>query len=255
MTIRSLSWTPKSLRGILNDALYRGSLTLLLNTVVMAIFGFFFWTLAAHIYPASTVGVFSGVISGVGLLATVAALGLPITMMRHVVGTENPRELVAVAVTTIVTVGTGLCFAAVLALGPHLPPTLHLQQRGKMALLVTVLVVFTAVSGTIDAGLIATRSSHIVLIKNLTGSIAKVAALFLLVRLQSAGLLVSYSLGLILSTLLSGAALGRQLKGRGVRFNSFVILRDYLSFTSGTYLATVMGILPLTIVPLEVLAA
>lgn len=253
MPIRFPSCIPKALRSILNDALYRGSLILLVNTIVMGVFGFVFWTLAAHTYPASTVGVFSGVTSGVGLLATIAALGLPITMMRHVTDAENPRELAVVAVTAIVTVGTTLCLAAVLALGPHLPATLHLQQRGGMVLLVTALVGFTAVSSTIDAGLVATRSSYVVLIKNLAGSIVKVAALLLLVNLRSSGLLISYGLGLVLSTMLSSVALGRQLKGKGAGFKSFFILRRYLSFTSGTYLATIMGILPLTVVPLEVL--
>src|SRR5580693_1284488 len=93
--------------------------------------GFVFWTLAARTYPASTVGVFSGVTSGVGLLAAIAALGLPNTMIRHVTGVDNPRELVVVAVAVIATVGTALCLLTVLVLGPHLPPALHLQQRGR----------------------------------------------------------------------------------------------------------------------------
>ena len=50
-----------------------------------------------------------------------------------------------------------------------LPPSLDLQQHGRMVLLVTVLVVFTAVSSTLDAGLVAIRSSHAVLVKNLAG--------------------------------------------------------------------------------------
>lgn len=254
MAIRFRSRTLKALRSIFNDALYRGSLTLLINTVATAAIGFVFWALAAHIYPASMVGIFSGVTSGVALLATIAALGLPISMIRHVVSVENPRELVVVAVTAIATVGTTLCLVTVVALGPHLPSTLHLQQRGRMVLLVTVLVGFTAVSGTIDAGLVATRSSHVVLIKNLIGSVIKVAGLLLLVGFRSSGLLISYGLGLVLATILSGVALYCRL-GRGrFGFRSFLRLRSYLSFTSSSYLATIMGILPLTVVPLEVLA-
>lgn len=247
------SRTATGLRSILGDTLYRGSLTLLVNTVATAAIGFLFWTLAAHYYPASTLGVFSSLTSGVGLLATIAALGLPMTMIRHVVGAENQRELVIVAVTAIATVGTTSCLVVVLALGPHLPAALHLQQRGAVVLLVTGLVVLTAISGTIDAGLVATRSSHVVLIRNLVASLVKVTALLLLVRFRSSGLLIAYGLGLVLSTVVSGVALGRRLGGGRIRFRSFRIVRSYLSFTSGTYVATVMGILPLTVVPLEVL--
>jgi O-antigen/teichoic acid export membrane protein len=244
----------KAFKGILNDALYRGSLTLLINTIIMSAFGFAFWTLAAHAYPASTIGIFSGLTSGIGLLATVAGLGLPITIMRHVADSKNPRALFLVTVTAIATVGTAVCLITVLALGPHLPATLHLQQHGRMMLLVTALVGFTAISGTIDAGLVAIRSSQTVLIKNLIGSIAKVAALLLLASFRSSGLLISYGIGLVLSTLISGTALGTQLEGRSAEFRSFRMLRNHLSFTSGTYIATIMGILPLTVVPLEVLA-
>lgn len=254
MTIRSRTLSIRPLRGILNDALYRGSFTLLINTVIMSAFGLAFWTLAAHAYPASTVGIFSGLTSGVGLLATVAGLGLPITIMRHVADSTNPRALFLVTVTTIATIGTALCLITVLALGPHLPATLHLQQHGRMMLLVTALVGLTAISGTTDAGLVATRSSHTVLVKNLIGSAAKVTALLLLASFRSSGLLISYGIGLVLSTLISGTALASQLQGRSGGFRSFRILRNHLSFTSGTYAATIMGILPLTVVPLEVLA-
>lgn len=253
MITKLRSRTPQALRGILNDALYRGSITLLVNTCVMAAFGFVFWTLAAHTYPASTVGLFSGVTSGVALLATIGALGLPLTMIRHVAESRSPRELFFVTVTAIATIGTVLCLVTVLVAGPHLPPILHLQQRGRMVLLVTALVGFTAVSGTIDAVLVAIRSSHIVLIKNLVGSVTKVAALLMLGSFRSTGLLISYGLGLILSTLISVTVVGRKLEGPSVGFRSFHMLRNHLSFASGTYLATVMGILPLTIVPLEVL--
>ena len=75
----------------------RGSLYLLANTVTTSAIGFVFWTLAAHRYAASTVGVFSSVTSGASLLAAIAALGLPLTMTRHIASAEHPRELILVA--------------------------------------------------------------------------------------------------------------------------------------------------------------
>jgi O-antigen/teichoic acid export membrane protein len=248
------SRTLTAVRSIRGDALYRGSATLLVNTASTSAIGFVFWTLAARGYPASTVGAFSSVISGTALLAAIAALGLPNTMIRHVASAENARELVVTAVAAIATVGTAVCLVTVLVLGPHLPAALHLQQRRGMALLVVALVVCTAVSGTLDACLIATRSSHAVLIKNLAGSTVKVSALVLFTSFRSSGLLVSYSLGLVLATGFGGVALGRRIGGRRVGFGSLRVLRRYLSMTSGNYLATIMGILPISVVPLEVLA-
>ena len=240
-------------RGIAGDALYRGSLFLLINTVATSAIGFVFWALAARRYPAAAVGVFASVTSGVGLLAAIAALGLSNTTMRRVAGAVNPRELVTVAVAAIATVGAALCLITVVLLGPVLPAALHLQQHGRMAFLVTALVVVTAVSSTLDACLVGIRASHVVLVKNLVGSLAKVAALVLLTALGSSGLLVAYGLGLTLATVLSGVALYRQLLGGKTGLGSFRALPRYLSMTSGNYLATIMGIAPTSIVPVEVL--
>jgi O-antigen/teichoic acid export membrane protein len=243
----------RALSSVLNDALYRSSLILLANIVATSVIGFAFWTLAAHRYPASSLGVFSSVTSGASLLAAVAALGLPNTMTRHVSDRENSRELIVVAIAAIATVGTVLCIVTVLTLGPHLPTALHLQQRGSMVLIVTVLVVFTAISGTLDAGLVAIRSTKTVLVKNLVGSFIKIAGLFALVNLRSSGLLISYSVGLVLATLLGGISLIRSVAGNDRRMRPIHVLRRYLSITSGNYLATIMGIFPMSVVPIEVL--
>lgn len=253
MALGFASRTLRALRRIFSDALYRGSLTLLANTAAISVIGLIFWTLAAHRYPASALGVYSSVTSGSILLATIAALGLPLTMTRYIASTENPRALVIMAVTVIATVGTTLCLVIVLALGPHLPAALHLQQHGRLALLVTVLVVFTAMGGTLDAGLVATRASHIVLIKNLAGSLVRLVAMLLLTSFLSLGLLFSFGLGLVLATLLGGVALGRRIRGMGAGSISFHVPWHYLSITSGNYLASVIGILPLSLVPIEVL--
>ena len=250
---RLWSRAPAAVGNIFGNALYRGSAILLANTAATAVLGVAFWTVAAHRYPAVSVGLFSGVTAAVSLLGTVAALGLPNVMIRHVAGIENPLELVALTVAAIATVGTVVCLGAVLLLGPHLPPSLHVGQHGGMVVLVTILVVVTAVSSVIDAGLIAIRYSSLVLIKNLLGSLVKVVALLLLSRFASSGLLIAFGLGLVLSTGVSMVALARRLGGRWAAAGSLRLLRRYLSLTSANYLATVMGILPLTVVPVEVL--
>lgn len=250
---RLVSRLLSELRRFLSDALYRGSAILLINQGVSTLLGFVFWTLAAHRYSASTVGVFSTVIAGTGLLAAIAALGWQNTMMRHVSSAENSRELVSVVMAAIATVGAVVCLLIVLTLGPHLPASLGLRQRGSMVLLVIVLVIFTALSGIVGAGLIAMRASRAVLITDLVGSVAQIAALILLASFRSSGLLISYGLGLALATSLAAVALIHTSTGKRPGVRSFLILRRYLSVASGNYLATILGILPSSILPLEAL--
>lgn len=247
------SRTVGPLRGIFNDALYRGSLILLTNTAATSAIGFIFWSLAARRYPAGALGVFSGVTSGAGLLAAVAALGLPNVITRHIATERNSRQLVIMATVAIATVGAALCVGTVLVLGPHLPSSLHLRQTGGLVLLVTVLVVFTAISGTLDAGLVAVRSSHAVLVKNVAGSIVKVAAMLVLVSFRTWGLLIAFALGLVVTTVIGGVSMSRRTGGKRAGLGSLRLLRRYLSLTSGNYLATIFGMLPLGVVPILVL--
>lgn len=198
-------------------------------------------------------GTFASITAGVGLLAAIAGLGLENTMIRNLANAENPRQMVILAITAITTVGTMLCFLVLLALGPHLPSLLHLKQHGALAFLVSALVALTAVSGIADAGLIAIRDSPTVLVTNLAGSVIKIVTILLLTNSRSYGLLISYTLALAFSTVWAGAALVKKSKGAGVWIRSFLTVRRYLSLTSGSYLATIMGILPASIVPIEIL--
>ena len=248
------SRTLGGLRSILGDPLYRGSLNLFLNTGILAVLGVAFWTVATHSYPASTVGLFAALTSGVGLLSTVATLGFQNTITRHVASAENPRALVSAVVVVIVGVGAALCLLAILLLGPHLPSELHLRQRGSMVVLLTALVVVSAIGTVFSAGLVAIRASHSVVIANSAGNIVKLVAIVLLAAFRSSGILLSFSLGLFIGTFAAGLALFRRLKGTGLSVRSFGVLRSHLPITVGNHLATTMGILPATVVPLVVLA-
>ena len=241
-------------RGIFSDALYRGSIILLLNTAIISVIGFAFWALAAHAYTTATVGVFSGITSGASLLAAVAGLGLQNTVTRYLASATNPRELMTLAVAAISTVGFILCFCTVLLVGPHLPAELDLRQHGRMVLLLTVLVVFTSVGGALDSGLIAIRSTPALLYKNTIGSVAKLVLMLLLASFTLNGLLISYSVGLVLAVILGGIALGRRIGGKWLGLRSLGAQRTYLAITPVNYLATTIGTLPSGVVPLEVLA-
>ncbi|GAA3227965.1 lipopolysaccharide biosynthesis protein [Actinocorallia longicatena] len=242
------------LRAVSRDAQYRASLLLLANTVSLAGFGFVFWTLAARSYPDAAVGWLAGTTAAVNLLATFAALGLPNTILRHLGGTPNAREFMLTIVGAVAAVGGGMTLIAILVIGPIAPHSLNLDQRGGSSLLVTALVILTAASSALDTGLIAIRAAGPLLVKNLAGSIAKIVALGLLTGHGTPGLVAAYSVGTLLSCLLGAAVLWPRLKTTGRPEGPLKILRRNLLTSAGNYTGTVLGILPSTVVPLEVLA-
>ncbi len=123
-----------AVRRMSEDAVYRGSTLLLLNTALLAAFGFVFWAVAARLYPASDVGAFSGITAGVGLLGAIGALGLPNTLMRHLATAAAARQLAAAAIVASTLAGGGLCLAVVLALGDRLPGDLDLGRTDHRVL-------------------------------------------------------------------------------------------------------------------------
>ncbi|MGH3257777.1 MAG: lipopolysaccharide biosynthesis protein [Streptosporangiaceae bacterium] len=240
---------------IADDPLYRGSLVMLTNTAALSALGFVFWALAARSYPAATVGSFSGLTSGINLFAAVAALGLPNVITRHLSGAPNPLGLMAMALAAITALGGTLCAISVLVLGPHLPAALHLQQDDRIVFLFTVLVIGTALSGAIGAGLVAVRATQAVLWTNLAGALARLVAVCLLTSMRSSGLVIAFSLGLTLATLLSALSLAARVPGGDRRVAPFQPLQGHLTAAGRVYIGTILGILPSTVVPLEVLAA
>jgi O-antigen/teichoic acid export membrane protein len=242
-------------RRISEDAVYRGSTLLLMNTALLSGFGFVFWAIAARTYPAGVIGTFSGITAGVGLLGALGALGLPNTLMRHLATAPAARRLAAAAILASSTAGGILCVVAILALGDYLPGELDLA-RTDHRLLVAGLAMLAAVSAVIDAGLIAVRATRAVLTKNLVGSVAKVAVLVVLAAAgvtNLLGLALAYGVGAGSATVLGALALARSIRPEtGVR--APLDLRRYLSFSGSSYMGTVVGILPATVVPLMVLA-
>jgi O-antigen/teichoic acid export membrane protein len=245
------------LRRMSEDAVYRGSTLLLLNTALLAAFGFVFWAVAARLYPASDVGAFSGITAGVGLLGAIGALGLPNTLMRHLSTAAAARQLAGAAIVASTLAGGGLCLAVMLALGDRLPGDLELG-RTDHRLLVAALAMVAAVSAVVDGGLIALRATRAVLVKNLAGSVAKVAALVVVAATGlggTLGLVAAYAAGAGIAAALGIAALRRHADASDPAVRRFAVLRSHLSFSGGSYLGTVVGILPATVVPLMVLSA
>jgi O-antigen/teichoic acid export membrane protein len=249
--VRSRALT--ALSRVFSDPLYRGSLIMLGNSAGLAIFGFVFWLIATHIYSASSVGAYASVTAGTGLLSAVTSLGLPNTITRRIATAANPRQLIWLALAVSALLGGVLCLVTVLLVGPHLPGELGLGQRGTMGVLLTGIVIATAISTILDAALIATRATPALAVKNLAGSVIKLLVLVLLAGLGTPGLILAYGLGISLSSVLSWLALWRKLDRGGERVSTARLLRSHLSATAGNYASMIMGMLPSTVVPIEVL--
>jgi len=72
----------KQLIKYLKDPLYKNSFFIMLTSISNAGFGFFFWMLAAKLYPKEDVGVATALISSMALLVLLSCFGLDQSLIR-----------------------------------------------------------------------------------------------------------------------------------------------------------------------------
>jgi len=81
--------TENFLRRFLRISLYRNSIFLILNSVVPSLTGFGFWTLATRLYPSSTIGTASALISVMSLLTLISSMGMEYGLVRFLPESGN----------------------------------------------------------------------------------------------------------------------------------------------------------------------
>jgi O-antigen/teichoic acid export membrane protein len=264
---------PTPLRAMAANALLRGSSLLLANTVGLAVLGFAFWSVAAHSHPPAADGRLAALVALVNVLAAVGGLGLSNTILRDLSNAGRPRMLIASAVAAVSSAGALLTAGAFVVVVPLLPVGGELDRGPGMVALVVALVVCSAVGGMLDAGLIALRATGWLLVKNLAGGALKLLALPALASAGADGLVLAYAVGTVVACLLgavalaprlrSGSATARSATGQGFSARGLhrpkgppgratkQPLRVYFGVS---HLGIVLGILPSTVVPLQVLA-
>lgn len=102
----------KSLYGV---SLYRNAVYLMLNSAILAFIGFFFWMIAARLYPVEGVGLASAAISAVGLLAVLSTLGLDYGLIRFLPNSgDNANKIINSCFTIggLVSIALSLMFLA-----------------------------------------------------------------------------------------------------------------------------------------------
>ena len=89
-----LAAVKEGLLNLFRLSLYRNAIYLMLNSAMYALTGFFFWIVAARLYPPEVVGLASSVIAAIGLLSLLSTLGLDYGLLRFLPAAgDEAREI------------------------------------------------------------------------------------------------------------------------------------------------------------------
>lgn len=251
------------LKQVLKTPLYRNSLYLVTNTVVLAASGFVFWILAAHLYPEASVGYAAAILSAVGILTTLGLFGLDITTVHHLPTVEQSSAQARRLINTFFFFGgigsllaTGIFIAGLSVWSPKL---VFIQSNIQLLLLLMTTATVWSWSDLLGAVFIARQRAVFTLCKGIifgTLRIALVGALGLLIPLASSSMIVTaWCVALILGTVFSIVVFLPRVE-KGIRINlipDWSLFRKAWAYARWNFAYDVLSTVLTFILPLLVL--
>ena len=251
---RSLRDGLKSLHGV---SLYRNTIYLLSNSVILAATGFFFWIAAARLYSTEYVGLASAIISAAGLLALISTLGLDFALIRFLSGKENTGSQVINSSFTISGL-VGLLLSLIYIIGMEVwsPALLHLRENIFYMVIFVMAVIASVYMLFVRHIFVAHRKAIYTYIQGVFFGILRFVPLVILSGYsESFGIIISWGTTLALAVIIGITVLIPRVEPR-YRFLP-VIKRDVVKkmqgFSLNNHMANLFWGMPNFVLPLIVI--
>jgi len=232
------------------DPLYRNSAYIMATSVVSSAFGFFFWILAAKLYPKEDVGLATALISSMSLLILLTRFGFDASLIRFLASGDRTKAYSsALTVTTFAAFLAGAIY--VLGIGVFSPQLSFLSDPSYAGLYVLFLCASSTASITSSAFLALREGKYYLLQSLLMGS-----RLIFLLPLAAYGLLGLYS-SYGIAYMLVALSLLLLIASKGIKPGigaDRAFLRKTWKYSAGNYLAGLLSGAPALILPLMILS-
>lgn len=244
----------EKIRGLHQDDLFRNSFYLMLNTGVMALFGFVFWIINARIFTPDQVGIATSLISAMTLISFASALGFDITFVRVLPGSKKRSEVIntGLLLSLVAAITLSIVYIAVI---PHITPQLSVVSQSLIHSIIFILLVASAAINILtDSIFVAFRAAkYNLFIDGFLMGIAKLSLPFLFFGFGAYGLFsasgLAYSLALITSIIFLVAHFGYQPKFR----IDIPTLRSVFKYSTSNYIAGLLNTAPTLFLPLIII--
>ncbi len=247
----------EEIRKLFRVPLYSSASYLVFANWLNSLLGFAFWIIVARFYSAEDVGLASAAMAAVGLLASLAHMGLGMGLIRFLAGSRK-RGLM---LNTVFTIGliTSVLASFIFIAGLRLwSPALAFIREEPFYMAAFVLFTMAAVlSIHINQALVAQRRASLVLTKNLVFSLLKLILPLALVTVgHSLGIFASWGIATWAALLLAlFTFLPRGEPGyHPTPVIRREIVRDMFSFSFANYLSELFWGLSGSILPIMVLS-
>ena len=240
-------------KALFSETLYRNSLYLMLATGTMAVLGFAFWLVVAHLYPPQQVGVASTLISAMNFIANLSLLGLNSTLIRFLPTAKNRNEQIDTSLMLVALAGgvSSLIFAVA---SPYFAPKLGLLHQPLFGFGFVVLCISAAVNLITDSIFIAYRSSgYNLFVDGLLGSGTQLLLPVALVALGAYGIFAGQGIAAVVAMGFSIYFLVKKFKYVPRPKLERSVLRHLRYYSLRSYSAGLLNIAPTIILPIIIL--
>jgi len=241
------------LRKIHQESLYLNSLYLMSATAIVAGFGFFFWLINAQLFSTEDIGLATALISVMNLISILSLIGINATFIRFLPSSERPNDklntgMLLVGATAVLLTGVFVALSSIIS-----PPLHALLNTPATALIFIFLCTLSAVNAITDSIFLAHRQTKYVFTINFVFSFCKMLLPFLFIGYGAFGIFAAAAAAQGIGLALSIGILMWKFNYRP----RFVIHRDIIDlvwrYSATNYLASVLNLLPVTILPIIIL--
>jgi len=245
----------EKLKQFVSIPLYSNAFYLMLNTAVMAVFGFFFWMIVARFYTEAEVGFSSAIISAISLLALISMVGLNISIIRFLPHADKPQDLINSCYTLSGLISLAVAGIFLAGLGFWSPALAFVNQHAVFASAFIVFTILWTLASLVDFTFVARRRAGFVLSKNTIFSVVKLPLPILFVLFfHTFGIVASWGIAMAVAVAVSILLFLPRVQDsyKPVPTLKLNLLKDMWRYSAGNYLANLFLACPAFILPLMV---
>ena len=237
-------------RRFLAESLFKNSAFLMVNVALTTVCGYGALTLLTHLFSAKDVGLSATAVAACSLVTFITQLGTTYSVPRYLPTAKNRSEMINTLLTavTVCTLVGSVIFLA-------LPSSRNLFVLGGwvFCLVFIATAVLQALQTILGTILVADRASDKVTTWGILPNVSKLAGPPAFAALGGLGAFIAR----VFADVFGVATFGMLVARRGHRFRaqlSMPVIREMAKFSSGMYIASLIGGLPQLILPLIVLS-
>ncbi len=234
------------LRGVASTSLYKNFISLVINSFLASILGFLFLTITTRTLSAADVGIYSSIISVVGLLGLLSRFGLDVGLVRFLPLSKDPNCLINSCFTMGAFTSILLSIIFISYVDYLVPSLADIFSQTIFAFCFISAVILSVLIGFQMNIFVSRRSTKYLILRDSINNVLKIVLVIILVifsmQISAVDLFYIHGFSLLVSIYLGYILLKKVTSNYLFTFAlDFSQIKTMLKFSSSTYLSSLIG--------------